>query len=80
MRCARRREVVWLSIASLPYMLRMFSRIYGGQPAAIRPGEKGDRLLLNLVHLASSRSNSALLTDAFSSPLRAQRGAAKRER
>jgi len=26
------------------------------------------------------RPNSALLTDAYSSPLRAQRGAAKRER
>jgi hypothetical protein len=29
---------------------------------------------------AKVRSNSALLTDAYTSPLRAQRGAAKRER
>ena len=37
-------------------------------------------MLLNFVKLAPSRSNSALLTDAYSSPLRAQRDAAKRER
>jgi len=31
-------------------------------------------------HCGSQRSNNALLTDTYSSPLRARRGAAKRER
>jgi hypothetical protein len=39
-----------------------------------------NRVLLDFVNLAALRSNSALLTDTYTSPLRAQHGAAKRGR
>jgi hypothetical protein len=41
---------------------------------------KGGTVLLNQVLSLASRSNRALLTDTFTSSLRAQRGAAKRKR
>jgi hypothetical protein len=50
------------------------------QRAPQAPRIRGGNVLRSLVKLAAPRSNGALLTDTCFSPLRAQFGAAKRER
>jgi hypothetical protein len=42
--------------------------------------EQGDKVLCNQAPGRTARFNSALLTDTYTSPLRARRGAAERER